>query len=161
MAYGVEWVDAPQVRPEHLAVWERNLTLPVAARDRFDWLYRDNPAGPGRLASLVARSGDDNGPQVVGTAGYGTRRLRVGARARRAAVLADLAVDRAHRTAMPALMLARELRSAVLANYDLVYAFPNQQAAPFLLRLGYRALAETRRFVLLFRHGRLGRLIAR
>ncbi|HVR62492.1 MAG TPA: hypothetical protein VMU50_11360, partial [Polyangia bacterium] len=152
MPYAVDWIEAAHARDEHLGVWERNLLLPVTARRRFDWLYRDNPAGPGRLAVLRATSADRTA--FVGTAGYAVRALDVGGEARRAALLADLAVDRAHRTAMPALMLLRAVRADVLARQDAVYGFPNPQADPLLRRLGYRLLGQTRRFVLVFGHRR-------
>jgi hypothetical protein len=152
MAYSVSWVEPPQARDEHLGVWDRNLALPVPARRRFDWLYRDNPAGKGRLALLHAGAGAEC--PVVGTAGYGLRALQVAGHLVVAAVLADLAVDRAHRTAMPALMLTRDARSQVLARHEVVYAFPNAHAGPLMRKLGYRLLGETRRFVLVIRHGR-------
>jgi hypothetical protein len=152
MAYSTSWVTPADAREEHLAVWERNLALPLPARRRFDWLYRDNPAGPGRLAVLHAGAGSDC--PVAGTAGYGLRALQVGGQVRAAAVLADLAVDRAHRTAMPALMLVREVRAQVLQRHAAVYAFPNASAGPLLRKLGYRLLGETRRLVLVLRHAR-------
>lgn len=151
MAYSVSWVDPSRVSDEHLGVWERNLQLPMPARARFEWLYRGNPAGPGRLAVLHAGAGPDC--PVVGTAGYGRRVLQVAGQPMVAAVLSDLAVDRAHRSAMPAIMLAREMRAEVLAHRDLVYAFPNANADRLMRKLGYRLLAETRRFVLVLRHG--------
>ena len=154
MTYSLAWVDPPEASDDHLAVWERNLGLPVPARQRFEWLYRDNPAGPSRLAVLQASSTDGQPPSIVGTAGYGTRCLLLAGEPRAAAVLADLAVDKAHRTALPAIMLAREMRKEVVKNYPLVYAFPNHNAAPLLLRIGYRQIGETRRFVLVLRHRR-------
>ncbi len=153
MAYSVRLIEASQTRDEHLAVWERNLKLPVAARARFDWLYRDNPAGPGRLAVIDIAS-PDQPARTVGTAGYALRTIQMGGRVVRAAILADLAVDRAHRTAMPAIMLARAIRGDVREKHDLVYGFPNQHAAPLLLKLGYRRLGETRRYALVLRHRR-------
>jgi hypothetical protein len=153
MAYAVAWPEPPEATDHHLAVWERNLTLPVTPRRRFDWLYRHNPAGPGRLAVLET-SNPGQAATPVGTAGYGARAFQVDGQARSGAVLADLAVDTRHRTAMPALMLVRELRRDVLARHELVYAFPNRQAAPLLSRLGYRKLGETRRFAMVLRHRR-------
>src|SRR5262245_7071772 len=129
MGYGVTWIEAPEVKDTHLGVWERNLSLPVSARRRFEWLYRDNPAGPGRLAVLESRTGAETAAAIVGTAGYGTRAVRLRGETRPGAVLADMAVDRAHRTAMPAIMLAREVRREVLARCHIVYAFPNEHAA--------------------------------
>jgi hypothetical protein len=151
MGYAIGLLEASQARDEQLAVWERNLSLPVPARRRFDWLYRHNPAGPGRLAVLQAEA-EGAASATVGTAGYGLRALIVAGTPRTAAVLADLAVDRAHRTALPALMLARALRRDVLERNEVVYAFPNQHAGPILLKLGYPELGVTRRFTLVLRH---------
>jgi hypothetical protein len=155
MSYSLTWVDPPEARDDHLAVWERNLPLAVPARQRFDWLYRDNPAGTSRMALLQASSGaDGQAPSVVGTAGYGTRCLLLAGQPRPAAVLADLAVDRAHRSLLPAMTLAREVRKEVLKRYPLAYGYPNQHASPLLARIGYRVIGETRRFVLVLRHSR-------
>jgi hypothetical protein len=152
MAYSVSWVEPAQARDEQLGVWQRNLHLSVTPRRRFNWLYRDNPAGPGRLALLHAGAGADC--PVVGSAGYGMRALQIAGQLIAAAVLADLAVDRAHRTAMPAIMLTREVRAQVRSHQEVVYAFPNAQAGPLMQKLGYQLLGETRRFALVLQHGR-------
>jgi hypothetical protein len=150
VTYAVRWIEPAQIRDEHLDVWRRNLLLNVDPARRFDWLYRDNPAGPGRLALLTADS--DDATTVVGTAGYGRRNFHVAGRDVDGAVLADMAVDRIHRTALPALTLARSVRSQALDRYALVYGFPNKHAAPLLRRAGYRMLGEMRRFALVLRH---------
>lgn len=152
MAYGVNWVEAAGARDEHLAVWERNLALKVGAQQRFQWFYRDNPAGPGRLAVLEERGDGGVSMGVVGTSGYGVRMVRADGAMLRAALLGDVAVDKIHRTAIPAILMTKEMRRHVLADYDVAYGFPNHLAAPLVIKLGYRKLGDTRRFALALRH---------
>jgi hypothetical protein len=155
MEYGIRCADPKDAGDEHLAVWERNLPISAPGRSRFQWLYRDNPGGPGRLAMLETVSTGAK-PAIVGAAGSGTRLFQLGAelgsRRARAALLADVAVDRAHRAEMPEALLGRELRRDLLERHDLVYGFPGRDSLARLLHLGYRKLGETRRFVLVLRH---------
>ena len=159
MKYSVGWLQDGEPRKEQLAVWERNLSAKVPVKQRFQWFYRDNPAGAGRLALLEARDGDDAPAHVVGTAGHGMRLFQAGGssvrRTLRAALIADVAIDAAHRGAIPAIILTKEMRRFVLREADLAYGFPNRMAAPLVIKVGYRKLGETRRFALAFRHQRL------
>jgi hypothetical protein len=154
MAYGVNWVEAAAARGEHLAVWERNLALKVGAQQRFQWFYRDNPAGPGRLAVLEERSDGGVSKGVVGTSGYGVRMVQADGAMLRAALMGDVAVDKVHRTAIPAILMTKEMRRHVLADFDVAYGFPNHLAAPLVIKLGYKKLGDTRRFALALRHHR-------
>src|SRR5262245_30491701 len=113
MGYAIRWVEAAEARHEHLDIWNRNVSMTVAPERRFQWLYRDNPTGPGRLAVLEALGEGGASEGFVGTAGHGTRAFHFGGqggRALRAALLCDVAVDLGHRTAMPAFMVTTEMR---------------------------------------------------
>jgi hypothetical protein len=153
MAYAVRWVEAADARHEHLDIWNRNLWMKVAPGRRFQWLYRDNPVGPGRLAVLEALDDAGASEGFVGTAGYGRRVFHDRGRVLRAALLCDVAVDLKHRTAMPAFMVTTEMRRHVLATFDLAYGFPNHLSEPLVVR-GYKKLGHTRRFALAVRHQR-------
>ena len=152
--YAVRWVEAADVRHEALDIWNRNLAMKVTPQRRFEWLYRDNPIGPGRLAVLEAlddATGASEG--FVGTAGHGRRAFSHGGRVLHAALMCDVAVDLKHRSAMPAFMVTSELRRHVLAKYDIAYGFPNHLSEPLVTR-GYKKLGATRRYALVLKHER-------
>jgi hypothetical protein len=151
--YSVRWLEAQETTDAHLAVWERNHSSADRARRRFDWLYRDNPAGPGRVAILEAHA-PGRPPEAVGLAGIAARAVRLGSEVRTAGLMADIAVDRAHRTILPALTLIRELRRAGLERHRLSYGFPNDRVVGIVTRAGCRTLGQTRRFAQVLRHGR-------
>ena len=153
MSYAVHWVEAHEARHEHLDIWNRNLAMKVAPERRFEWLYRDNPTGPGRLAVLEALDDSGTSQGFVGTAGFGRRLFRDGPRTLRAALMCDVAVDLGHRSAMPAFMVTTELRRHVLAAYDIAYGFPNHLSEPLVTR-GYKRLTGISRYALALRHAR-------
>jgi hypothetical protein len=94
-------------------------------------------------------SGDD----VVGTAGVHSRGVAIQGRQVRAALPGDLAVDRGHRTLLPALTLVREVRRWVLGGFDLVYVYPNKHSEGVFRRAGYRQLGSLTRWAVPLRHG--------
>ncbi|HXU05654.1 MAG TPA: hypothetical protein VN903_32080, partial [Polyangia bacterium] len=153
MSYAVRWVAANDATAEHLEIWNRNLAMKVAPARRFQWLYRDNPTGPGHLAVLEALDASGASLGFVGTAGHGVRAFRGRGRTLRAALMCDVAVDLGHRTAIPAFMVVSELRRHLLAEYDLAYGFPNHLSEPLVAR-GYRKLGAIKRYALALRHGR-------
>jgi hypothetical protein len=149
----VSWVGAADARDEHFASWNRNLSVTVDPLRRFQWMYRDNPSGPGLLAVLEARNGDGAQGGFVGTAGCVMRNFSDDGRMLRGVLLCDLAVDPEHRVAMSAFTIIREVRRQVLATYDLAYGFPNHLSGPVLVR-AYKEIGHMSRFALLLRHRR-------
>jgi len=142
-------------------LWAANLPVRGDAGAKLDWLYLHAPAG--RAQAFVLEH--DDGP--VGCAGIAVRELWHRDQPLRAALLADFAIDRAHRTGFPALILQRTVKRHVDAAYDLSYGFPNVNAVAIHRRIGYHELGEMGRYVRVLRHGgylerRYGRpLIAR
>src|SRR6185369_10382875 len=96
MAYTVRWVAPDEAQHVHLDSWNRNLQMKVEPLRRFQWMYRDNPIGAGRLAVLEARDDAGGFQGFVGTAGHGTRAISDGGRTLRAALLCDVVVDAGH-----------------------------------------------------------------
>lgn len=139
-------------------LWQRNLSLEQSAAAKFDWLYQQAPERPEAVFLLDAQAGGASRP--VGTAGVGIRQIAVGDRRLRAGLLADLAVDREHRTVAPALRLVREVKSWALGELELAYGFPNHHAQGVFKRVGYGALGAMPRYVRVLRHesylGRIG-----
>jgi len=153
MTHVVRWVEAAAALPEHFASWQRNLSNTADPLRRLQWMYRDNPGGPGRLAVLEAH--DDAGAfkGFVGTAGCVTRAISDGGRALLSAVLCDVTVDEGHRLGMAAFTMVREVRRYVLERYDLAYGFPNHLSEPVVVR-AYKKLGHMSRFALVLRHRR-------
>jgi hypothetical protein len=139
-------------------LWQRNLSLEQSAAAKFSWLYEQAPHPPDSLFLLEATASDSAAVtasaavRAVGTAGVGIREIALGERRLRAGLLADLAVDRDHRTVAPALRLVREVKAWALGELDLAYGFPNQHAQGVFKRVGYVALGGIARYVRVLRH---------
>lgn len=150
VAYRVERLDPEAARAELLRLWADNLPVVGPVERKFDWIYRDAPDRPGAVFLLAAE--EEGARRWVGTAGVGIRRIWVRGVERRAGLLADLAVDRDHRSVMPALQLVRAARGFALGEMDLAYGFPNQHAEGVFKRVGYRPLGTIGRWARVLRH---------
>lgn len=149
MKYAVREAAPADVEADLVALWTANLHMGGDPRDKFRWFYVGNPLGPAR-AFLVEAAGPE-GTQVVGSCGLGARTLVQRGQPLRVGLLADFALDAAHRTVMPGLMLQRALAARARADFDLTYAYPNDAAIGILSRIGYRLLGRTGRYVHLLR----------
>ena len=147
-SYQAVRVDPHEHRDELVRLWATNLSVQGSPHAKLDWLYLRSPFGPGEAFLLR----DDSGA-AVGCAGITTRELWHGDAVVRAALLADLAIDRAHRTGMPALVLQRATKRHVEAQYDLAYGFPNANAVALHRRIGFVELGAMTRYVRILRHG--------
>ena len=159
MKYTVEQVEPARARRELLRVWRDNLSVEGLGERKFAWTYERAPARPLSPFLLVARRGVER--DVVGTVAVSVRVLQVGGRSCRAGLLGDLAVDRAHRSLLPALSLVRRAKRAATGEVALVYGFPNHRAEPVFLRAGYRRLGAMTRYVRVLRHGPYARRVVR
>lgn len=158
-AYEVREVDPLSVADEVARIWGDNLSLPIDAHARFDWVYRLAPEPPERVTVLSARRSEAVA-KVVGTAGVARRRFQIGSRLVGASQLVDLAVDAEHRSVGPALSLVRATRGAALGTRDFAYCFPNAKARGLFRRVGYRELGPVTRFARVLAHrGYLERLV--
>jgi hypothetical protein len=146
--YSAARVDPHEHRDELVRLWGDNLTVLGDPHAKLDWLYLRSPVGPGE--AFVLR---DEAEAPVGCAGITTRELWFGDRVLRAALLGDLAIDRAHRTGMPALVLQRATKRHVEATYDMAYGFPNAGAVAIHRRIGFHELGVMSRYVRVLRHG--------
>lgn len=140
------------VRGELERIWRDNLTIEGSADDKFAWTYLDAPVSPEGVILLSAEAGDAR--RIVGSAGVLVRELEVAGSPVRAALLADLAVDRAHRRGFPAVRLVREARRYARGRFGLAYGFPNGRAAELFRRCGYRDLGVMIRYARVLRYRR-------
>jgi hypothetical protein len=149
-SYTVTRVEPAAAREALTRLWGDNLTVTGGVDRKFDWLYVDAPEPPEVVFLLAVEQG---GPRRwVGTAGVGLRRVQVGDAELRAGLLADLAVDREHRSLLPALSLVRAVKAWTLGELDLAYGFPNALAAGVFQRAGYRRLGTIGRWARVLRH---------
>lgn len=111
--------------------------------ERFEWLYRSNPAGPSRV--WVAGTADGT---VVGTSAAHPRRMRVAGAPVVALVLSDFAFDPGYRSLGPALQLLKATLEPVRSGeFPFSYDFPSESMAAIYRRLGAPGLGPTCRWV--------------
>jgi hypothetical protein len=111
--------------------------------DRYRWAYEQNPAGPPNTVLAFAPDGHD----PIGCGSIYTRQISIGGTALRAGIPADLAVERAHRTAAAALGIQRSLVADTSDRAAFFVGFPNASALPILQRVGYTPFAAARAWV--------------
>lgn len=151
VTYSVARVAPAEARDELCRLWDANLKVEGGVDRKFDWLYEDAPDLPDSVFLLAAER--DGARSWVGTAGVGLRTVRVLGKELRAGLLADLAVDREHRSVMPALAMVRAVKAWVLGGVaDLAYGFPNQHAEGVFKRVGYQPLGTITRYARVLRH---------
>ncbi len=150
--YAVARVRPAAARDELLRLWSENLQLERSPEAKYAWLYDDAPQRPDDV--FLLRASLDGATSTVGTAGLGVRRFQLGDVAPdvTAGLLADLAVDKAHRSVGPALALVREVKSFALAGHALAYGFPNALAQGVFKRVGYDVLGTIGRYARVLRH---------
>lgn len=149
MPYRVRRTDLGADRAEILRLWAANLPVKGELDAKLRWFYCDGPYGEGDGFVLHA-VGDPTG---VGYAGLGQRAMWRRGTPLRAALIADLAIDREHRGGLPELALVRAVKQHVHAAYDLGYGFPDPGAAPIYRRAGFRELGQMGRYVRVLRSG--------
>jgi hypothetical protein len=132
-------------------LWSQNLGMRGNPQDKFDWYYAGNPLGPA-AAFFLDHEAPGLSPEVVGCCGIGARTLFYEGTPVGAGLFADFAVQKAHRTVMPALMLQRALCDYARERFPVAYGFPNEAAVGIFGRIGFPLLGRTSRFVRVLRH---------
>jgi hypothetical protein len=146
--YDVENANIDSAIDAYLQLSEANLPEAGASRrERFQWCYQDNPDGRGNFFLLLHDNEGSQNRQVVGCVGIAPRRLRYRGTWLRAGLSADFAVDRSHRTVLPALRLQRAADAFGQSQYDLLYGFPNASAVGVFVRVGYKVVGHMGRYV--------------
>jgi GNAT superfamily N-acetyltransferase len=100
---------------------------------KFDWLYRDNPDGKGRVWIAVDKIRDE----IVGSGAAIPRRMFVGDAEQFGCVLADFWIHPQYRSLGPAVQLQRAcLEDVRLGRFSLCYDFPQSSMGAVYKRLG-------------------------
>ena len=145
ISYHIEEADLSTAAAAIQGLWVANLVghdaRSAAAKLRLG--YAENPAGTG-TAILLYPQGDD---RPSGVQGLHPRLFHFGTRRLRAAGLADYAVDEAHRSLGPALMLMRRGSELGAERFDFTYGLPNRKAAAVVARAGLKRIGSDVRAV--------------
>jgi hypothetical protein len=139
-------------------LWREN--LPAVSGDlhaKLRWTYRTGPDGPGTVLLLVAKNGAPG--TVVGCAGLLARGFSSHGRDVRLGLNCDFAVDKHHRSGMPAILLQRAMYRRARAAFPLSYGFPNDKAIGIFERLGYHKLGPLTRFARVLHYERYVRRV--
>ena len=142
--YEVVRVPDDAIESTVLPLWSMGMSDPEIVNrvgQRFDWLYRDNPAG--RPCTWVVK--DRATQAVLGACSVVPQVLFMQGRAVRAGLMVDFIVDPKARIAGPAIALQRGLAEQCrAAGFDMLLGYPNRKAWPILARAGYTAIDITR-----------------
>jgi hypothetical protein len=129
---------------EAFALW----LTPLSTGERFDWLYRRNPAGDALAWILCAEQG------VVGACAAFPRRVFVKGAMARGYVLGDFCIKPAYRTLGPAIELQRACLAEMNAEGTVWFDFPSTSMLAVYARLGIRPDESVTRFAKLLRADR-------
>lgn len=146
-AYRVEPADLDADARTIIDLWSSNLGHAERRQGKFDWFYRDNPAGQPYV--LLLRHGQCEA--AVGTVGIGSRSMRCGTEPISAGLMGDFAVDTQHRTLFPALTLQRAVLTQGLARHPILYGFPNAKSLPVVMRAGFAVMGHLGRYACILR----------
>lgn len=120
----------------------KNLT-PFSTVVRFEWLYRNNPAGPAQVWMLR----ETKSRRLAGVGAAFPRTLQIEGKAYRCLVLGDFCLEEDCRTLGPALLLQRACLSSVdSGEFPLSYDFPSQSMMAIYKRLRIPPLGAFVRF---------------
>lgn len=129
-----------------LRLWADNFVHATEAR--YEWLYGRQSLG--EPACVLLKTAED---VTVGSNTLLPRRVLWGGAERVIGQAVDLAVDRGHRAAGPAIRLQKSLLAwAEECGMPAVYGFPLPAAEALLRRIGYRRLGTFRHWVKVLRH---------
>ncbi|MCX5747281.1 MAG: hypothetical protein NT062_32845 [Proteobacteria bacterium] len=148
MAYRAVLTEPAEAREALIRLWTENLPVHGDLKAKHRWFYEDNPAGKGEAFLLFA----DDGP-AIGCAGLAPRTLAYDGVVARGALLADFAIDKHHRSGLPAIVLQRAVKRHIEATYALSYGYPNAHAVAIHKRTGYHELGQMGRYVRVLRFG--------
>jgi hypothetical protein len=150
-SYSVHHADITDAENALVRVWSDNLERRDDLHAKYRWYYRSNPLGQGEafLLNWIDEAGVSH---VVGSAGLGRRRFYHAGEPFDTLLLADLAVDKPHRTGRPALSLQRAVQHFARAQTPMTYGFPNEAALGVFLRLGYRQVGQMTTYVRVLRY---------
>ena len=129
-------------------LWSENLPhherVGQVARERLQWLYDDNPAGPPR--TLLALHVEQN--QIIGCGSTLRRRMWALGRMIDTGMPCDFAVTKKHRVGGAAIGIQRALvDGSNAAGLAFLCGSPNKKSLPIVKRVGYHVIGDAHAWV--------------
>jgi hypothetical protein len=142
--YTVTPAVAADVEATLLALWANSFEWlrGEAAQKKLEHFYLRNPAGSGPVFLLRHNASETD----VGVQTLVSRRFFVDGHVQMAGIMADYAVNPAHRSLGPALQLLKTSIAASKDSLAFVYGLPNRKAEPILRRAGLEPVLEMGRY---------------
>ncbi len=147
--YTIEPGDTVRDHDTILALWQGNFGPDEEHTAKLRHYYEQCPFGTPLLCLLRHQPSG----QPVGVIGAIPRRMIMGGREIRGAVISHFVVLPAHRSLGPALQLQAAIIEACHGRFDFIYGIPNQKATAILKRAGHRELCQLERHVKVLRYG--------
>jgi hypothetical protein len=146
-SYQVQLGDAHNDAGRILDLWRAGLGQEGAPLGKYNWYYRDNPAGP--PAILLLRCNESG--LHVGVAAMGSRALHAFGKAAVVGEMIDFVVTPEHRTLTPAMMVMRAVHDHGLGTLGFVYGLPNPKSQAVVKRVGYARIGDMQRYARVLR----------
>jgi len=127
-------------RDEILRLWQLEFSSVKKTEEKYDWFYRNNPAGEPYLYLL--KSGNNN----VGIEGIGPKNCSLNGESIKSGLFVDLVVDPAFRSLGPALRLIKGSTQQSSCDLPILYGFPNPKSLPVYKRGGFELLGMMSRY---------------
>lgn len=128
-------------------LWRENMSDTTIGRligERMDWLYAKSPLGPTQTWLAV----DEESKAVVGCASAYPHDVAVRGEVMKAGIAMDLAIDKAHRSAGPAVVVERAITKEHRGHgMAFVYSYPNKGSLAVVKRVGYHVVCEAEHWV--------------
>lgn len=146
-AYRIVRGDIEKDAQTILTLWRAGLGHDGSPDGKFNWYYRNNPAGLPMVLFLehIASA------QFVGVAALAQRQLSVHGAPMPAGEMVDFVVKPEHRSLMPAMMIMRSIYEHGLVEHDFLYGLPNAKSRAVVKRVGYKHFGDMKNHVRVLR----------
>lgn len=146
MGYTIVQPEQESCKEIFMSLWARNFG--AIPRERYRWLYENNPSGPPTSYFLQ----DESKNEIVGAISLFPRTLFIDGEKTPGFICGDLAVDKEHRALGPAVKLLKAAINKCESEAPCVlFGIPNQNSGPVMRRVGFSVLDDVCEMTLVLR----------
>lgn len=138
MDYKIKQIDVSKDKNLIIDFWSKN--FPDWPKEKYEWFYRNNPAGVAYCWFVNTEESDEK----IGTVALFPRIIYIDGKPKKSGVAGDLIFKNEYRSFWPAFMLQKKVLS-LLKNglVEFVYGSPNTQADQLMKRAGYKIIGTS------------------